>query len=198
MKGLVLDTTLKEGYVVAFDGDREVVHYLDPSLSTQSALIPACKAALSELSITTKDLEGIVAVVGPGSFTGIRIGVTFANAMAFALGLPRYAVTSFELMQAIRPEAPAFSIEAGHDSFYVAVADKGSLLQKNMDKAELPVGTVAQSELKNELSRGALLVAKKAFEERAYSACAPTHETDLLKPNYMRKSQAERLKEEKK
>lgn len=195
MKGLVLDTTLKKSYVAAFDGEKEVVCYFDGALSTQSSLIPTCQKALSALSIAPADLDGIAAVVGPGSFTGIRIGVTFANAVCFALSLPRFALTSFDVMSSVCPNAACFAIDAGHDSSYAAVLDGGALTQKNIDNKDLPEGTVFQETILDKLPAGALLAARKAFEEKAFSACAPTKETTYLKPNYMRKSQAERMKD---
>ena len=195
MKGLIIDTTLKRSYAAAFDGEREVVRYFDETLSTQSSLIPTCQKALSELDLQPADLDGVAAVVGPGSFTGIRIGVTFANAICFALALPRFALTSFDVMRAVCPNAKSFAIDAGHDSTYAAILESGSLLQENIEKKDLPQGTVFQEDILEELPKGALLAARKAFEEREFSACAPTAETTYLKPNYMRKSQAERMKD---
>ena len=196
MKGLILDTTLKRSYVAAFDGDRESIRYFDESISTQSALIPSCKKVLSDLGLTPADLDGIVAVVGPGSFTGIRIGVTFANAFAYALSLPRFALTSFDVMRAAFPDAPCYAIDAGHGSSYAARLVSGTLVQENVERSDLPEGTVDQSSILEALPAAALLAARMAFEERIFSACAPSKETTYLKPNYMRKSQAERLKDQ--
>ena len=198
MKGLVLDTTIKGAYVVAFDGEREAMVRFDSSLSTQSALIPACEKVLSELGLLPADLDGVAAVVGPGSFTGIRIGVTFANALAFALSLPRFSLTSFDVMCAVLPRATAFAIDAGHGECYAAFLENGALVERNVDRAELPADVIYQEDIIGDLPQGALLAARKAMEERTYSACAPTCETSYLKPNYRKKSQAERLKEEKK
>ena len=195
MKGLILDTTLKRSYVAAFDGDKESVLYFAEGVSTQSALIPACKEVLASLSLTPADLDGVAAVVGPWSFTGIRIGVTFANALAFALALPRFALTSFDVMRAVCPQASCFAVDAGHDSTYAAKVVNGVLEQENIERKDLPQGTVLQEDVLERLPAGALLAAKKAFEEREISPCAPTAETTYLKPNYMRKSQAERMKE---
>ena len=195
MKGLILDTTLKRSYAAAFDDEREVVRYFDGSLSTQSSLVPTCQEILAELCLQPADLDGVVAVVGPGSFTGIRIGVTFANALCFALSIPRFALTSFDVMRAVRPSAKCFAIDAGHDSSYAAILAGGALSQENIEKKDLPEGTVFQEDVLEELPKGALLAARKAFEEREFSACAPTAETTYLKPNYMRKSQAERMKD---
>ena len=197
MKGLILDTTLKRAYVAAFDGEKQTVRYFDFALSTQSALIPTCHAALSDLGLTPSDLDGVAAVVGPGSFTGIRIGVTFANALAFALSLPRFAVTSFEVMRNASPGSSCYMIDAGHDSAYAAFVVAGALVQENVDKKDLPVGTIDQKDILETLPEGAISALRKAFEEREFSACGPTAETIYLKPNYMRKSQAERMKDNK-
>jgi len=195
MKGLVLDTTVKRAYVAAFDGAKESVYYFDESLSTQSELIPACEAVLSEVGMTPSDLDGVAAVVGPGSFTGIRIGVAFANALAYALSVPRFSLTSFEVMRVARPDAPCYMIDAGHDSAYAARIVVGSLVQENLEKKDLPIGTVDQNDILDLLPASALVATRKAFEERAYSACVVTKECIYLKPNYMRKSQAERMKD---
>jgi tRNA threonylcarbamoyladenosine biosynthesis protein TsaB len=43
---------------------------------------------LDLLSISLSDIEGVVCFKGPGSFTGLRIGLTVANALAYALSIP--------------------------------------------------------------------------------------------------------------
>ena len=197
MKGLIIDTTLKCGYVAVFNGESKAVSFLDTSLSTQSSLIGACKTAMAQVGLKNDDLEGIAAVVGPGSFTGIRIGVTFANAMGFALSIPRYSFTSFELMQVAYPNASAYWLDAGHGSAYTAFPVNGYLEEKNVEQSDLPEGAVEQSALLDKLPQAALLLVEKAMEQRAFSACMPTAEREYLKPNYMRKSQAERVKEQK-
>ena len=46
------------------------------------------KKLLNRSSISLKDVEGIVCFQGPGSFTGLRIGLSVANALAYANGIP--------------------------------------------------------------------------------------------------------------
>jgi len=46
------------------------------------------KTLLESKAKTINDIEGIVAFVGPGSFTGLRIGLTVANTLAYALNIP--------------------------------------------------------------------------------------------------------------
>ena len=52
-----------------------------------------------------------------------------------------------------------------------------------------------QKDIIEDLPKGAIFALRKALEEKIFSAYAPTAETPYLKPNYMRKSQAERMKD---
>lgn len=59
-------------------------------------LMPAMDALLSQLDLTLDQLQGIVAASGPGSFTGIRIGVATAKGLAHGTGLPVMMVSTME------------------------------------------------------------------------------------------------------
>lgn len=63
-------------------------------------LIPSIREAMSELGWSSKELQGIAAGRGPGSYTGVRIGITAAKTMAWALGLPVVGVSTLEAMAA--------------------------------------------------------------------------------------------------
>lgn len=197
MKGLVIDTTVKRPYAAAFDGEREGIVYFDESLSTASGITRAVKSVLGEVGIHKKQLDGVAVVVGPGSFTGIRIGVAFANAFCFGLSIPRFRLTSFTVMQAI-VSAPCYAVDAGHNAAYAALNEGGVLKEENLDLGDLPEGTVFQKDLADSLPKGALLAARTALQEIENSPCAPVYSVDRLKPHYMRKSQAERMMDEKK
>jgi len=195
MRGLIVDTTIKGGYVAAFDGERREVVTLAEGISTASAILPAVREALAALSLPKEGLDGVAAVVGPGSFTGIRIGVSFVNAFAFALGIPRFRITSFDVMRECASSATAYAIDAGHDSYYTEIlSDEGSE-DKNITVSDLPSGTLFQRDILPNLPQGALSVLSKAIEQHVFALCAPSYLTDLLKPYYMRKSQAERMKD---
>ena len=53
-------------------------------------------AFLAENNATLKDIECLVCGTGPGSFTGVRVGVMYAKTLAFALGKPVIGISSFE------------------------------------------------------------------------------------------------------
>jgi tRNA threonylcarbamoyl adenosine modification protein YeaZ len=59
-------------------------------------LAPAIEAVLAEVGAAPKDLAAIVAGVGPGPFTGLRVGLVTATAMAHVLEIPTYGVCTLD------------------------------------------------------------------------------------------------------
>ena len=61
-------------------------------------LMPAIDALMSEVGITPDQLDKIVVAKGPGSYTGVRIGLTTAKSLAWALKIPIVGVSSIEVL----------------------------------------------------------------------------------------------------
>lgn len=61
-------------------------------------LAPAIRELIRQTNVNESELERIAVTQGPGSYTGVRIGVTTAKTMAWALGIPLVAVSSMELL----------------------------------------------------------------------------------------------------
>lgn len=55
---------------------------------TSASLLPLIEDALRENNKEFKDVTEIIVATGPGSFTGLRVGVSIANALGFLLGIP--------------------------------------------------------------------------------------------------------------
>ena len=72
------------------------------------ALMPMVADVLAECGLTVKQLDLLAVTVGPGAFTGVRIGLAAAQAMALAAKLPLSGVTTLEAVAAAqqRPEWP--------------------------------------------------------------------------------------------
>lgn len=87
-------------------------------------------ALLEEVGATKADLEGVVCDIGPGSFTGIRVGLAAAKGIAIGLGIPLWPVTSLELMcaDALQREADldavAAVLDAKRGELFVAAYDR--------------------------------------------------------------------------
>lgn len=75
-------------------------------------LLPRVEAALAMAGVALPELEGIAVSLGPGSYTGIRIGVVTAKALAYAAGIPLSGVPTLEaLAAAADAAAPGRSAE---------------------------------------------------------------------------------------
>ncbi|MCB9560470.1 MAG: tRNA (adenosine(37)-N6)-threonylcarbamoyltransferase complex dimerization subunit type 1 TsaB [Kofleriaceae bacterium] len=94
MKVLGIDTaTLTESAAIVIDG--AVAALSEIRTSTHSdRLLPLCAEVLAGVGLGAADLDAIAVGAGPGSFTGLRIGMATAKGLAFALGTPLWAVSS--------------------------------------------------------------------------------------------------------
>jgi tRNA threonylcarbamoyladenosine biosynthesis protein TsaB len=67
-------------------------------------LVPAIRQALIQIGITTTDLTAVAVSQGPGSFTGLRIGMAVAKGLAAALDIKLVAVPTLEIVAAGVPQ----------------------------------------------------------------------------------------------
>ena len=86
---LGVDTTNPSGSVALLKGPSLISEINQDSPATFSArLLPAIQFLLKSNELTIQDVEGFAVAVGPGSFTGIRIGLTTVKSFAFSSGRP--------------------------------------------------------------------------------------------------------------
>ena len=69
-------------------------------------LAPEVALAFRRIGIEAKDLTGVAVARGPGSYTGLRIGMALAKGIAMAHGLPLIGVPTLDILAAARPEQP--------------------------------------------------------------------------------------------
>lgn len=94
---LALETTDKSASVaIEWEDGRSVLLETDRVTGSARTLAPAIEAILKKYSVDVSELAAIAVTVGPGSFTGLRVGVTMAKTMAYALKIPTIAVDSLE------------------------------------------------------------------------------------------------------
>lgn len=97
MKILGIDTSTPMGSVALIDGENLVAeHTLNIVQAHSSRLMPAIDSVLKWGNITADALDGCAVGVGPGSFTGIRIGVATIKSLCYALDKPIVGVSTLE------------------------------------------------------------------------------------------------------
>ncbi len=101
MKLLSLETSAKCASCAVTDGEKVLASAFVNTAQTHSqTLMPMVNETLSVAGMTVADLDGIAVAAGPGSFTGVRIGVAAAKGLAFADALPCVGVSSLETVAA--------------------------------------------------------------------------------------------------
>ncbi len=86
---LHIDTKDQKHVEVSLKKDGKVVKSLSEENEYGSqVLLPLIGKILKENRLEYKDLDGIEVETGPGSFTGLRVGVSVANALGFSLSIP--------------------------------------------------------------------------------------------------------------
>lgn len=88
-----------------------------PGKSYSAQLMPVIRALLATRAIDIATLGAIVVVNGPGSFTGIRVGVSTAKGLAQALYIPIIAVSRLAVL-AGKAGTPAAALDAGRNELY--------------------------------------------------------------------------------
>ncbi|MCF6378877.1 tRNA (adenosine(37)-N6)-threonylcarbamoyltransferase complex dimerization subunit type 1 TsaB [Nocardioides KLBMP 9356] len=106
---LALDTATPLVTVALHDGERVVVeHSSDQPMKHGEHLAPLIARALDEAGIVRQDLTAIAVGVGPGPFTGLRVGIVTARTLGFVLEIPVYGVCSLDVLavQVVESAAP--------------------------------------------------------------------------------------------
>lgn len=99
MKLLVIDTSTAEMSIALMEGNTLLAERNETvDRNHSNKLIPAIHELISSQGISMKDIEGIAVGRGPGSYTGVRIGVTAAKTFAWSLRIPLIGVSSLEAL----------------------------------------------------------------------------------------------------
>jgi tRNA threonylcarbamoyl adenosine modification protein YeaZ len=93
--------------------------YKSVEVEKQSIALPLeCERFIAESGATWRDITAIGVVVGPGSFTGIRLGIAYAKGIAMGLSIPVVGISAFDLYLAATPDA-FVAIDSGRGDFFV-------------------------------------------------------------------------------
>jgi tRNA threonylcarbamoyladenosine biosynthesis protein TsaB len=102
---LAIETSGTSGSVAACDAGSLLTQIeLDPAGRSARTLAPGIRELLRQVAWTPKDVQLVAVAIGPGSFTGLRLGVMTAKAFAYAVGAQ---IVGIGTLEAIAARAPA-------------------------------------------------------------------------------------------
>ena len=199
MNYLAVDTSGKNLTIIICKEDK-VYKYFDSECGHQhsTTLMPQIEKLAVEVGFDLKSADFFSAVVGAGSFTGIRIGVSTIKAMCFAYNKPCLSITSFDTLAYNDVSDKVLAIiDAKHNGFYVCGYQNGKVClqpsyvdRKEVEKLLLEFTGVAIEEIEG------LNIKKVDIAEGLQKAISQnlgniTFDLESLSPLYVRKSQAE-------
>lgn len=210
------------GCAVMRDGKIAYTAAIRVGLTHSQTILPAVDAALRAVDMRAEDMDVFAAVTGPGSFTGVRIGVCMVKGFAHAVNKPCCAVNALE---ALAMNAAGFDglvcpiLDARRGQVYCAAFDMSSGRPvRALEDAALPLAEFLQrlpkdrrlafagdgvpvhgEAVRSELGERALLLPPNLCDLRADAACVLASERAdrwvdgaRLSPYYLRAPQAER------
>ena len=199
MNLLLIDTS-NQPMSIALMNDDEVlaIKTTNSKKDHSSQLMPGIQSLFNESNLKKQELDGIVVAKGPGSYTGVRIGVTVAKTLAYALNTKLYGVSSLKALAATidtndkRIIVPIF--DARREAVYTGLYQYISLeaLHKKLNALNQPYVFVGEdTEKLSELLHGDI-------ETKLPNATVMKHlihqpeNIHTFVPNYIKLSEAER------
>lgn len=148
---LAFETSAKAAGVALHDGTTLLSEaYQNTGLTHSQTLMVMAEDALKQCARTVQDVTHVAVAAGPGSFTGVRIGVAAAKGFAWGGELPCYGISTLEAMAETLGESAGVicpCMDARRSQVYNALfrAESGNLTRMKEDRA------IALSDLKQEL-----------------------------------------------
>ncbi|MGB2782933.1 MAG: tRNA (adenosine(37)-N6)-threonylcarbamoyltransferase complex dimerization subunit type 1 TsaB [Atribacterota bacterium] len=138
MKILGIDTSTKFCNLGLIEDEDVLAEYTINGLKKKhsSILVPAIKDLLKTMDLKMEEINGIAVSIGPGSFTGLRIGLGVAKGLSYACSLPLLGIPTLEAVAfPLRgiPHLICPILESKKDEIYDVVFQGGENLYKVMD-----------------------------------------------------------------
>ena len=139
MRILLIDTCGEIGSVALADTHSEpaaISSAILPGRSASERLLPAIRELAEKSRVPLRSLDAVAVVHGPGSFTGVRVGLSAAKGLCEALNLPLIAISRLAILAHLA-DAPSLTVvraflDAGRGEFYSGVYLKGICLRESL------------------------------------------------------------------
>ena len=198
MNYLAIDTSGDLLVALNIGENFKVKHLVGSQTKHSLTLMPYIEQLLEENNVTLSELDFFAVVVGPGSFTGIRIGVSTIKALCYATGKKALTLTSFDLLAyADNSHDKAFCVvDANHDNYYSCAYDNKSITmsacflsneQIAQNLGDYKICAIQECSLPNVTVCDVISGLKNAVKAKASEL---VNESEIL-PLYVKRSQAE-------
>ena len=137
MKILGLDTTRKSAIIFLVDGNKKHIVKLKEEEKQSENLLIKIDELLNTANVKLTSIDSFSIVEGPGSFTGIRVGMSTIKAFAYALNKPVVAVKIFDVVKSFVQNGLFLTECTGNSSYFARIS--GGLIQN--------VGVIDNSEI---------------------------------------------------
>ncbi len=129
MKRLIIDTATKFLYIGLFEKESLIEEIKRTGNNDHSANAMACiEEVLNKNQVDIKDIEEIIVGVGPGSYTGVRVGVVIAKTIANELGIKLYKISTLILKASKIDATHASILDARRNNIFSVVVDNGEVV----------------------------------------------------------------------
>lgn len=200
MKYLLMDTSATKLFVALLFKKENHVEIIssreqDNSQNLSVLLLPILDEVLKEGDTTIHEIDKIFISTGPGSFTGIRIGLAVAKTIGWGLSIPLIPISTLEVMASGFDFDVIPIIDARNDNVYAGVYDKD--LNKKMEERFINIQELKQSYPDTLLvSYDEKLQVKKAKADLIKVVLKHENDTPInphsCNPNYLKQTEAER------
>jgi len=190
MTYLFIDTA--NSFIISIIKDNKIIYYKNDvsNSDTSSKVMPIIDEAFKGSNLTINDIDKIVVVNGPGSFTGIRVGVTIAKTISYSLNKPLISLSELELLATTNTNSDYVVpiIDARRGYVFGAIYDKD--LNTYFEDSHILL-----DELKTKLPNNSVFVDN--CDNIDLIKLINKHESDepinphTLNPNYLKKTEAE-------
>lgn len=130
------------GVAVVEDG-RARAQRMEEGRDQAARLVPAVAETLAAAGVARRDIDLLAVTVGPGSFTGVRVGLATARGLAVGLGVPLAGVSTVDVLLAQARPAPGTVVVAAIDSrlgdWFCGIEDGGEVRPFVADGASLSI-----------------------------------------------------------
>lgn len=205
MISLFIDTC-DTNYIVSVIKDNQTLFFFqsENSKDLSTKLLTTIEQSLSSSQLNVHDINKIFVTNGPGSFTGIRVGVTVAKTLAYSLNVPIYTVSRLECMATTDCDTDCIVpyIDARRDYVFAGIYDKD--LNVILNDSYISIEELN----KHIMNKSVTLISCSSLMDNTFSPkvnllkLIAKHINDqaidchAVKPNYLKRTEAEEKRDE--